>query len=100
MWQTECTIGTLNADMANKIIFKKKKLWVYVLAFVNHSQFVLSNFWQKDCEIIYGLELLIAPLLRITTFSFLTSIFQSQIQVFIFFLQTQILIVYDNYICI
>ena len=55
-----------------------------MLAFVNHSQFVLSNFWQKDCEIIYGLELLIAPLLRITTFSFLTSIFQSQTQVFFY----------------
>ena len=22
MWQTECTVGTLNADMANKIILK------------------------------------------------------------------------------
>ena len=35
------------------------------------------------CEIIYGLELLIAPLLRIAVFSFLTSIFQSQTQVFL-----------------
>ena len=78
----------------------EKKLRVYVLVFINYSQSTISKFWQKHCEIIHGLKLLIAPLVCIKKFSFLTSIFQSQTQVFFFFLQTQILIVYDNYICI
>ena len=68
-----------------------------MLVFVNHSQSTISKFWQKHCEIIYGLELLIAPLLHITMFSFLTVFFSLKPNVF---LQTQILIVYDNYIFI
>ena len=75
----------------------EKKLSIYVLVFVNHSQSIISKFLQKNCEIIYGLELLIAPLLHIAMFSFLTVFFSLKPNVF---LQTQILIVYDNYICI
>ena len=53
-----------------------------MLVFVNHSQTAILKFWQKHYEIIYSLEISIAPLLRIAIFSLLTSIFQSQSQVF------------------